>query len=152
MFIVPSWFFVFQRYQFLVSSFISYFMWVLFLVNLARGFIYPLKKKKTALDLLISKLPFNLNFISSLIFIISFLLTLGFVCCCFLIILSGRLGCLFETFILFWGRLIQAFRFEIFHGNSGTKTIHTYIMWFCHSLTQGVKGQFLLSPFRWLMT
>ena len=140
-------------YRFLFPSFISYFMWVLFLVNQARGFIYPLKKKK-ALDLLISKLPFNLNFISSLIFIIFFLLTLGFVCSyCFLIILSGRLGCLLEIFILFWGRLIQAFRFEIFHGNSGTKTIHTYIMWFCHSLSQGVKGQLLLSPaFRWLMT
>lgn len=152
MFIVLSWFFVFQQYQFLFSSFISFFMCVLFLVNLARGFVYPLEK--TALDLLISQLPFNLNFISSLIFIISFLLTLGFVyCCCFLIILSGRLGCLFEIFILFWGRLIQAFRFEIFHGNSGTKTIRTYIMWFCHSLSQSVKGQFLLSSaFRWLIT
>ena len=129
-------------------------MWVLFLVSLARGFVYPLEKKKKAVDLLVSKLLFNLNFISSRIFIISFLLTLGFVCCCcFLIILSCRLGCLFEIFILFWGRLIQAFRFEIFHGNFGTKTINTYIMWLCHSLSQGVKGQFLLSPaFRWLMT
>ena len=52
---------------------------------------------------------FNLNFISSLIFIISFLLlTLGFVnSFFFLILLGGRLACLSEIFLASWGSAVS---------------------------------------------
>ena len=90
------------------SSFISYFIWIfsLFLVSLVKGLsILSFQKTSPWFHWSFLLLFWSLfYFISSLIFIISFLLlTLCFVSL-FLILLGGRLGRLFEIFLVSWGR------------------------------------------------
>ena len=108
--IVFLWFFVFLQCQLLFFPFISYFVHLgplSFLLGEPGqrfiDFVYPFKKLALGfINFFHCFFLISLLFISSLIFTVSFLqLTLGFACSSFLILLGGRLGCLFEIFLIF---------------------------------------------------
>ena len=107
-------FFVFLWYQMLFLLFHFLFCLfgfsIFFLVSLARSlsilFIFFQKPALSFIDFFLFFKIFIL-FISSLIFIISF--SADFRCyfvLLFLILLSGKLGSLFEIFLVFWGKLV----------------------------------------------
>ena len=81
-----------------------------FLMSLTNGLsILFIFSKNQLLVLLIFAVVFfvSISFISTLIFMISFLLlTLGFDCSSFLVPLGVRLDCLFEIFLVSLGRLV----------------------------------------------
>ena len=107
---IPLWFFVFLPYRLLclVSHFLFFWFGFSFFSSC---WAWPevcqscLSFQRTS-SWFYWVFLISILFISSLIFIISFLLLiLGFVL--FIILLGGRLGCLFEIFLVFWGRPVS---------------------------------------------